>query len=547
MGWEEKFLGEINRLSNKHNIKENRAFLFWYVKASDTDDHEDEKILSHCIIDRSNDAGGDAVVISHKQKIVKIIQSKFSQAINQNVFDKDELIKLAKINEYLNGHLDYNELRQYVHVKMKEILDEAVQYIKDRGYGVKLIFITTNKNNPNQGLYNDGDIEIISSGKIQRLFEEWERGHTPELGNITFSYLTFMEGPKEPRSVIVHLEAESIRNAYLSWKEKLFSKNVRIFYGSSKKANSSMKKTLAEQPKMFWYFNNGITILSNKIDISPNDKRITLTDPQIINGCQTVSTLGENHSSDCSLLAKIIEIGDSEINQEFIDGIIEANNRQTPVDERILKSNHPLQVKLERDLKEWGYYYERKEGQYKLEKMKDPVVRRLKKIDNKELLQANLCLVRHPHLAFADENDLFSTYYGDVFKNDKTIVDYLLPHLAYNNVWDIANNCVGARNSFYKLGSFHVTRIVFDHCQELRNTRSMYDLCRDLKDGRKMIDKRTIKDILDIAYKLYKQSEYVEKNSGQRDFFKSSKTYQEISNYLPQYLKRNIDAAISCV
>lgn len=545
MNWEEKFLEEIESIAAKHNMKEHRAFLFWYIKATDTDDRSDEDILSNCIVDRSNDAAGDAILISHKQKIIKIIQSKFTRAINQNAFNKDELTKVTKINDYIEGHSDYSKLRQYVHAKMKDILDDAVRYVKDSGYSVKLIFITTNKNNPNQRIYNDHEIEIVAGGKIQRLFEEWERGHTPELGEISFSYLDIMEGPREPRSYIVHFNTDTIRQAYLKWKEKLFSKNVRIFYGYSKKANVSMKKTLIDQPTSFWYFNNGVTILSNRVSLDSKSKKISLQDPQIINGCQTITTIGDNKLSESTILAKIIEIGDTEVNQDFIDGIIEANNRQTPVDERILKSNHPLQVKLDRDLREWGYYYERKEGSYRIEKVKDVTIRRLEKIDNKELLQANFCLVRPPHMSLLDENDLFSTYYNDVFRTDKTVADYLIPHLIHKKIWHIANNYhAGTRNSFYKLASFHITRIVFDFCEELRNAKTMHDLRRDLEEGRKQLDGRTIKELLNLIYKLYKKSDYVEKYAGQRDYFKSAQTYQEIKDAIPKWLMRNLEGII---
>jgi len=107
-----------------------------------------------------------------------------------------------------------------------------------------------------------------------------------------------------------------------------------------------------------------------------------MTNPQIINGCQTISTIGENRPSDSCLFAKIVEIGDSLINQELIDGIIEANNRQTPVDERMLKSNHPLQVRLQRHLETLGYYFERKEGQFREERAKSSRINALKCVKN---------------------------------------------------------------------------------------------------------------------------------------------------------------------
>ena len=158
-----------------------------------------------------------------------------------------------------------------------------------------------------------------------------------------------MEGPQDPKSYLINIKSIELGKKYLLFKDKLFSRNVRI-YQQKYKPNKAIKDTLLKFPEYFWYFNNGITILAERITLKEEDKVIILKNPQIINGCQTVTTIGENKESEASLFVKIVEVEDDISNQYLIDGIIEANNRQTPVDERMLKSNHPLQVKLQREL-----------------------------------------------------------------------------------------------------------------------------------------------------------------------------------------------------
>ena len=539
--WKTQFLQEIDEISNRFKIKDFRAFIFWYIK--DTENLADSEI-TEVITDRGKDAGSDAVIIDHNIKTIKIIQSKFSREIGESPFNKDELNKLNKVYEYLTGTFDYYELRAYIHASLKEKLDKAIRLIKEDGYKVKLYFITTNKSNPNYSIYDNKcqGVEIISAKEIERKYEEWKHGHTPELGDVEISYLELMEGPKNPNAYLINISSEILRKEYLRFKEKLFSRNVRIFYSESKKPNKAMKDTLAEQPQNFWYFNNGITILSEKVTLLKEDKKIILKNPQIINGCQTVSTIGENKASDSCLFAKIVEIGDSLINQELIDGIIEANNRQTPVDERMLKSNHPLQVRLQRHLETLGYYFERKEGQFREERAKSSRINALKCVKNIDLIKCNLAIIKLPHTSHAHEDDLFSSHFSDVFKDKKTPLDYLIPYIIWDYISRIGKNYRGEkRKRFHKLASFHVLRVIYDHCSDLNNNLKLNELFKKLNSKSFEFNESPVKQLFDIIYKKYEKSKFVDVDSGQRDFFKHKDTYKVVSESVPAYLKREIE------
>lgn len=538
--WKTSFLQEIDEICNRFKIKDYRAFVFWYIK--DTENFSDNDIFE-LITDRGKDAGSDAVIIDHNIKTIKIIQSKFSREIGISPFNKDELNKLNKVYDYLTGTSDYYELRDYIHASLKEKLDKAIRLIKEDGYKVKLYFITTNKSNPNYSIYDNEHqkIEIISVRELERKYEEWRHGHTPELGDIEINYLEIMEGPKKPDSYLINISSEILRKEYLKFKDKLFSRNVRIFYSETKKPNKAIKKTLIEQPQNFWYFNNGITILSEKVNLQKEDKKIILKNPQIINGCQTVSTIGENRPSQSCLFAKIVEIGDSVINQELIDGIIEANNRQTPVDERMLKSNHPLQVRLQRNIDPLGYYYERKEGQYREEKAKSPRIGKLKCIKNIDLIKCNIALIKLPHNAHSHEDDLFSVNFNDIFKDEKTSMDYLIPDIIWVYIDGIGKNYRGdKRKRFHRLASFHILRIVYDFCSDLNNNLKLNELFKRLTGKSFEFNESPIKQLFDIAYKKYEKSKFVDVDSGQRDFFKHKDTYNLISEAVPSYLKNEI-------
>jgi len=85
------------------------------------------------------------------------------------------------------------------------------------------------------------------------------------------------------------------------WNEhnsKLFTGNLRLFYRSSS-VNDAMRGTLAKNARDFWYFNNGITLIADKITkgVAGTPQRtfgsFTCEGATIVNGAQTVGSIGE--------------------------------------------------------------------------------------------------------------------------------------------------------------------------------------------------------------------------------------------------------------
>ena len=76
----------------------------------------------------------------------------------------------------------------------------------------------------------------------------------------------------------------------------LYEKNVRKFLGGRKKVNKGIADTLKENPEKFGLYNNGITIVVEDFEQVESDK-YQLTEPFIVNGCQTTRTIWEILSS----------------------------------------------------------------------------------------------------------------------------------------------------------------------------------------------------------------------------------------------------------
>jgi len=71
--------------------------------------------------------------------------------------------------------------------------------------------------------------------------------------------------------------------------DRIYEKNVRRYLGGRRRVNAAIRVTLEEKPERFGLFNNGITIVSDKVE--PNDGALGLTTPYIVNGCQTTRTI----------------------------------------------------------------------------------------------------------------------------------------------------------------------------------------------------------------------------------------------------------------
>jgi len=146
----------------------------------------------------------------------------------------------------------------------------------------------------------------------------------------------------------------------------LFEANVRDYQGSTE-VNQEISKTLESGGEDdFWWFNNGVTILASRA--SSGGSVITIENPQIVNGLQTSSVIGQYLSKsvkpdDRAVMVKVVASEDEEIR----DKIIKATNSQNQVPLASLRATDKIQRDIEHHLKASGYFYDRRKNFYKNE------------------------------------------------------------------------------------------------------------------------------------------------------------------------------------
>lgn len=228
-----------------------------------------------------------------------------------------------------------------------------------------------------------------------------------------------------------------------NFKSHLTEGNVRYFLGEDKKINSSIIDSALDEIKAanFWAMNNGLTIIGDTI--APLDaKGYSISNPQIVNGCQTIHCLYHAYSKDNKqklpdTLKVFVKIVKTE-NPDTQTDIISATNSQNPVKSASLKANDNIQRNIEAHLKDAGIYYERRDNFYKRQGFTGNKVIGLLKmaqiihtVVNKEAV-----------IAVNDTTTLFDTEikYNSIF-NDKADFDlYKFSTILYQKIWTLKNS-----------------------------------------------------------------------------------------------------------
>ncbi len=200
---------------------------------------------------------------------------------------------------------------------------------------------------------------------------------------------------------IAIIPGKLLAQIYIDYGSKVLEGNVRAFLGtrSSKGVNSGIKKTINNDGKNFFTYNNGIATTASDvtIEIIDGEQYITnITDLQIINGGQTTATLAEavirktNESLEGIFVPmKLTVIRDRETELEdgtrfydkMVSDIARYANSQNKVTAADFFSNDPFHIRMEKMSKRYlappakynvptGWYYERSRKKYEQEEMK---------------------------------------------------------------------------------------------------------------------------------------------------------------------------------
>lgn len=155
--------------------------------------------------------------------------------------------------------------------------------------------------------------------------------------------------------------------------DRFLQKNVRHFIASSK-VNREIVTSYATEPSWFWYKHNGIIIFVDDLSFNHETNIVSLRNPQVVNGGQTLKALfecykkGNCETNDARVLVRIYKFPfESTETYDVSVEIIKALNSQNAIKPSDLRVPDPRQVRLERLFLQVGqrYNYIRKRGDQK--------------------------------------------------------------------------------------------------------------------------------------------------------------------------------------
>ncbi|WP_419890528.1 AIPR family protein [Paenibacillus xylanexedens] len=358
----------LNRQDLISKYKDNALLLYSLELRLQLEDIQ--SVASDALTDGNDDKKCDLVYIDEEEGLAIIAQGYYSQKERQSApaskaSDLNTAITWLFNEDTDNLPLDIRaaskQLRQaIVNKKIHTIqiwyvhnLPES-KNVSNEMNAVKLSLMSSLKS------YTDStkDINVIALEVGKETLNRWYKSSSvPILVNEDFEIRTPNGGYQTIgdnwTSYMTAIPLTFLYDSYKEHKDDLFSSNIRGYLGSLNKKNNinnGIKRTVESSPSNFLIYNNGLTILVNKIS-EISSENIKVTGMSIVNGAQTTGAIGSVLNSpreDALVSVRFIKCDDPKILRD----IIEFNNKQNVVASSDFRSTDEIQDNLRRQFNE---------------------------------------------------------------------------------------------------------------------------------------------------------------------------------------------------
>lgn len=363
--------------------KDEWAFNYWIL---DKLFYEDEELIEEKIIDY-HDMGIDAYEIYEDTKDIYLIQNKYysnSTTITAEYIKNDFLLRAITALE--NGTYKKSEELQNAFTKYKDHSDFTVYLqlfvtnnvrCKEADDYVKRFNIEHPKYRASIFYLDDiaekyyGEIKQVKKNLTVKV-QSVNKGTILNINTDDYKLENVIDARYvlAPVVSVYRLYRDAIEKGY-----PIFDKNIREYLGN-RGVNKNMYITLldSDDRKNFFYYNNGVTVICDsmgKINTQASTYNMNayfeITNPQIVNGCQTVNTIYEalknvdpaqleKEYKDTFVMLKILEIDQGNAYEDSLyKNIVRFNNSQNPIDEKTFVANTDIFVRLQREFEEKGF------------------------------------------------------------------------------------------------------------------------------------------------------------------------------------------------
>ena len=338
------------------------------------------EVAAKAIVDGPEDNGIDAILFDKKSKILWVVQAKWIQKGQGTPSASDMRSFKDGIFDLLDFEKKMERFNHKFEEKENEIL-EAFSYGANLKIRVVIAYtgteLTRHPRNVLDDLVNDlndilPEMASLEDFNLSRAFLASVESSKDEKIDISFSLSNWGTVEEPYKAFYGQISAIQVAEWWTNYQGKLFAKNIRDFIGGTE-VNSEISRTLEKTPSLFWYFNNGVTVLCDKLirdDLKAKriEGNFTAKGISIVNGAQTIGTIGSIYQNSSPEDREQLESAEifirfiaSEDSEDFGLQVTRATNTQNRVEVRDFVALDIQQDRLHREFRSGGrvYHYKR--------------------------------------------------------------------------------------------------------------------------------------------------------------------------------------------
>lgn len=448
---------EVQQLAEERDLETHRAFAVWAVQFFHEIDSDDAYDQSDTIA--NGDGGIDAWHREADAPIFYLWQCKWTTDPSRTFDHSPGTALLSAFDNLLDP-----AIAKTVGPKFKKLAAEVTHAI-DHGYEIRLVVAVPTQFSARAKELLFARAERYGSAQDKPAvhfdllsaadFEEVDLERQDIANDLSGTKVTIdlhgnetilLDPPSVPpswKAAVVSLGGESLARVATIYGRRLFHLNVRFALSHRQQRIKSIWNTL-ESPdtaQFFWFYNNGLTILCNDFEI--DGKQVSITNPQVVNGCQTVNAFKAMYPAfgqSASVLARIIQLpNDVGERDKQAFRISRWTNSQVPVLGRDLHTNDRIQRTIKNRLHNFTprWFYEVKRGEWNsLSPSQRRVYNNQRRVGMDRIGQCYR-MTTEPAEALTKKRDLFESQevYDRVFR-DRVAEEYLFPYLCWQYYWE---------------------------------------------------------------------------------------------------------------
>lgn len=444
-------------IGNSSTTTIGRAFAAWSLMAIEPSlGLEEAFVATDTVREGPGDGGIDGWWTSPSGDQTVILQSKYSSK-------SDGYLNPGDVRDFVSS---YNVVRHNSSSSLGALMSDAKSAIEktiSQQGTVRVVLTAWMKISENTREQAKGLTRLLGDGQelelwgIDELLEAWtSEAEESDLASNSYVFSTttpWVDMPGElPAGVksagIISVSAASLAEQLHPVKQFAIHRNVRHHLGNRVSVNRHILATLRDEPEKFWLLNNGLTVFADALERNQLDSVIRLTNPQIVNGGQTLFSIMHSRNylreNDASVIARIVELENSGADPKVVEiaaEISESTNRQNKITSADLRSNDPVQIQIQENLKlikpkPW-YYERRRNSRISLGKAEKDDFQGL--ITKDQLGQHWRAFAGEPAYAIKYKSKMYEdvasgdAIYEAIFDGNRDPYEYVLAHVVFKD------------------------------------------------------------------------------------------------------------------